>query len=314
MAINVVSRPEQLLRGVDRFVAVMADALPHLPALPRAEAAVPARWLIERGTTRHEIAANVLGGFPGSLRSMNRLDKVSVIATMRYLVVGEGTPSGFAIPMRDVLAVAKVRPDRMSNPGLRLWYRDGNQTTSFFLDCRGLTRGLSGLTRADQLMQFLVERGVAPVEGQDALQVRSPWLSWEEAEPFVDEELVWTGNGVSSVGGWFGREQDHCRVWLTDRSLLWAGAHQTGVHRIALADIVLARDGVSDRVSIGIADTLGHRFDISFDLAAEGRERNPRVRFMDALASRGVPCATAATPLAPWRAASMVRPMDRQRG
>lgn len=315
MVMNVGSRPEQLLRGVDRLVAVAADIVPQIPALPRRHDHVPARWLIERGTTRVKAPVNVFGGFPGSLRSMNRLDDVPLVVTMRYLVVGEGTPYGFAVPIQDVLSVALVRPNRQSNHGLRIWYRDGDQVASFFLDCRGLSRCISGLTRAEQVLQFLVERGVTPVACKDAARLPSLHMNWDEARRHTSEDLVWAGNGVSAVGGWFGTRHDHCRVWLTEQSLLWAGAHQQGVNRIGLTDIVRARDGAGDRVCIGLIDGLGCRFDLSFDLAGDHvemqRQASPRVQFMNALASHGVPVATATPPIAPWRAGSIVRPADR---
>lgn len=315
MAINVGNRPEQLLRGMDRLFAAVADAIPQFPALPRRNAQVPAGWLIERGTTRLDLPVNVYGGYPGSLRSLNRMDDVRVIGTIRYLVVGEGTSYGFAIPMRDVLEVAVVRPDRQSNPGLRVWYRDHTQTGSFFIDFRGLARGISGLPRAEHLMQFLVERGVRPVDATDAGTMASPHMSWERARQHISEEMIWSGNGRASVGGWFGTTQDYCRIWLTSTSLLWAGAHREGVNRVALSDILQARDGVGDRVCVGIADDRGHRFDLSFDLSQDQvdlrREDNPRVRFMNALASQGVAVGSASTPLAPWRAGSLLRPSER---
>lgn len=263
------------------------------------------------------MAVNVLGGFPGGLAVMNRLDNVRVVATVRYLVVGEGTSYGFALPMRDIVAVARVRPAGTYNVGLRLWYRDGDQTASFFLDCRGLSRGLSGMTRADQMMAFLVDRGVTPVDGLRAGRTASPHMSWNDVDAFSGESIVWSGDGIASVGGWFGATRDHCRVWLTDSALMWAAASHAGLHRIELADIVQAREGAGDRISIGIADALGHRFDLVFDVAAGLREvrrvSSPAMQLMERLAERGVPVQTAASPLAPWRAGRVVRPMDRNR-
>jgi hypothetical protein len=166
-------------------------------------------------------------------------------------------------------------------------------------------------------MQVLVERGVTPVDEADALSTPSLFISWDEAQQFISETIVWSGDGLASVGGWFGARQDTARVWMTESSLLWAGATQSGVNRIALADIVEARDGAGDRVSIGISDRLGHRYDLSFDLAIDHlelrRQANPRVQLMDALATHGVPVGTATVPLAPWRAGGLIRPMDRER-
>jgi hypothetical protein len=317
MATSVGSRPEQLLRGVDRFVAALADAIPQAPALPRRAARVPSRWLIERGASRIEAAVNVQGGFPGALRSMSCLDDTRLIVTARYLVVGEGSAHGFAIPMRDVLEVSQVRPDHRSNPGLMVWYRDSDRVGSFFLAFRGMTRGISGLTRAGQLMQILIGQGVECVESRDVGRIASPSLTWQDALPYADERIVWTGEAIAAVGGWMGTRHDECRMWLTEQSLLWAGTHQSGVNRLALSTIMEARDGVADRVSVGIPDSLGHRFDLSFDLAVDHveleRSANPRVRFMDALASLGVPVGVASTPLAPWRPGGLVRPTDRGR-
>lgn len=315
MDINVARRPEQLLRGMDRLVAVVADAIPQLPSRPRAAARVPARWYIERGETRVQASVVALGGFPGSLRSMNRLGDVDLICTVRYLVVGEGSATGFAIPMRDVLSVSMVRPDRHSNHGLGIWYRDGDAIGSFFLRFRGTNRGISGLRRADQVVQFLVERGVTPIDPRDAFSTPALHVTWDDATTLAAEEIVWSGNGVASIGGWFGAMQDASRVWVTSHHLLWAGASGAGLNHISLANIIEARDGVGDRINIGIRDVRGCRYDLSFDLAPDylelDREANPRVQLMDALARHGVPVSTASTPLVPWRAASVIRPMDR---
>lgn len=317
MEINAGSRPEQLLRGFDRMLAVTAEAVPHLHVRPRPASRVPARWLIERGATRVEAPVIALGGFPGSLRSMNRLDDVRLVGSSRYLVVGEGTSHGFAIPMRDVLAASMIRPDHRSNHGLVIWYRDGGVTGSFFLAFRGLNRAIAGVRRAGAVMQHLIERGVAPVDPADAGQTPALYLTWEAAEQLGPERIVWRGDGIASVGGWFGSRRETCRLWMTDTSLLWAGASQDGLNRISLRDIVAARDGAGDRISIGIRDSLGHRYDLSFDLAIDHLElqphANPRVQLMDALARHGVPVSTVPVPLAPWRSGAMIRPMDRER-
>lgn len=312
---NVARRPEQLLRGMDRLLAVVADAIPQMPSRPRVASRVPSRWLIERGETRVEAPVVALGGFPGALRSMNRLADVHLICTVRYLIVGEGTATGFAIPMRDILSVSMVRPDRRSNHGLVVWYRDGDRTGSFFLQFRGVSRGVSGLRRAEQALQFLVGRGVTPVNASEAFSTPALHLSWDRARALADEEIVWSGDGIASIGGWYGERHDVSRVWLTNRHLLWAGASGAGLNRLALGDILEARDGAGDRVSIGIRDAMGGRYDLGFDLALDHleleRHASPRVQLMDALARHGVPVSTASTPLAPWRAGSVVRPMDR---
>ncbi len=317
MDINVARRPEQMLRGVDRLLAVAVEALPQLPARPRVASRVPARWLIERGETRIDVPADVIGGFPGSLRAMNRLDSSRVIATMRYVVVGEGSAHGFAIPMRDVLAACVMRPSRRENHGLVVWYRDGDATASFFMRFRGTDRGLSGMRHAEQFLAFLIERGVAPVDSADARFTPALHCSWEDAGSLATDEIVWAGNGLASVGGWFGERQDACRVWLTSRALIWAGASQSGVNCLPLSEIACVRDGAGDRIAVGVRDALGHRYDIAFDLAPEEmaleRGTNPSVRFMNTIAAQGVPVGGATSPLAPWRAGSVIRPLDRSR-
>ncbi len=317
MDINVARRPEQMLRGVDRLLAVAVEALPQIPSRPRVASRVPARWLIERGETRIDAPADAIGGFPGSLRTMNRLDGSRVIATMRYLVVGEGNAYGFAIPMRDVLAACAMRPHRRENHGLVVWYRDGDATASFFLRFRGTDRGLSGMRRAEQVLAFLVDRGVAPVAAADARFAPALHCSWDEAGALATEDILWAGNGLASVGGWYGERHDACRIWLTSRALIWAGASQSGVNCLPLSEITCVRDGAGDRIAVGVRDALGHRYDIAFDLAPDamspGREASPAVRFMNAVASHGVPVGGASSPLAPWRVGSVVRPLDRSR-
>ncbi len=125
MAVNIGTAPERWLRGVDRLVAGMANLLPGSATRGRR---IPAHWVMQRGPVRATAPVDALGGFPGSLRSRNALERTTVIVTSRYLVVGEGTNDGFALRMNDLLSAGMVRPSPRSNPGLVVSFQDGAVT------------------------------------------------------------------------------------------------------------------------------------------------------------------------------------------
>lgn len=312
MAVSIGATSERWLQGVDRLVAGACDLLPQM-SLPSRAGAVPDRWVMERGPARAAATVNVLGGFPGALRSMNRLPSTSLIVTQDYLVVGEGTPEGFALPMQAVLAAGMVRYSSRSNPGVVVHFQDGPAIGSFALDIRGTARGRSGRLRAREILDALEATGVARFAGHQL--PRSPGLatSWHEARERGDEPLVWTGMATGSVGGWFGGAHSDCRMWLTTESLFWSYANGEGVNRLALADVLEVRDGVGDRVMVTLRTAAGHRFDLAFDLAAEpGKDgRRQRLSFLNAIASFGVPVSAVRPPLAPWRRGGMIRPTER---
>jgi hypothetical protein len=272
--------------------------------------------MLERGSVRASAPVEVIGGFPGSLRSSNRLQKTSLIATDRYLVVGEGSTDGFALPMRDVLAAGLVRPSRQANVGLIVHYQDGSEIGTFALNFLGLARGLSGGRRAEDVLRVLEDRGVRRLKPSQMTGALRLSYSWEDARRYASEPLVWSGLVMASVGGWYGAVQHPCRVWLTEESLFWCCTQGEGINRLALTDIIQVRDGVADRVLISFRDSAGQRCDLPFDFDSGTTGAQPmeqRMRFLNVLASRGVRVRTAPPPLAPWRSGDVQRPADRGR-
>jgi hypothetical protein len=130
MAMSIGRTTGHRLRGLDRLVAAAADVMAR-PAAHRLPASkVPSRWLIERGPTRASAVVDVIGGFPGSIRSANLLTRTTVVTTDRYLVVGEGTATGFAIRLQDVIGAGLVRSAAQTTPALVIRYRDGDTAGS----------------------------------------------------------------------------------------------------------------------------------------------------------------------------------------
>ncbi len=311
MAVSIGATSERWLQGMDRLVAGVFDLLPQV-SLPSRAGAVPARWVMERGPARAAATVNALGGFPGALRWMNRIPSTSLIVTDEYLVVGEGTQEGFALPMQAILAAGVVRHSPRSNPGVVVHFQDGPVVGSFALDIRGTARGRSGRLRAREIVDALQENGVSRLARHHVATSPGLAISWEEARERADEPLVWSGIAHGSTGGWFGGRHSGCRMWLTAESLFWSCANGDGVNRLSLADVLEVRDGVGDRVMVSLRNAAGHRFDLAFDLAAEpGKDgRRQRLSFLNAIASFGVPVSAVRPPLAPWRRGGMVRPTD----
>lgn len=314
MAVLIGNSTEQWLQGVDRLVAAAADMLPTSSSLPWKADRAPARWLIERGTAEASAPVDVYGGFPGSIRSANRLERTGLIATGRYLVVGEGTINGFMVPLADILGAGVVRPSRQANHGLVIRYQDGLDVATFALHFRGIARGLSGLRRADAVMQALQDHGVSQFDESKVPGPPCLALTWDDATSCASEPLLWSGMATATVGGWYGSVQQKCRVWLTGESLLWAAPEGSGVNRLRMSDIAEARDGYGENVVIGTRDGLGHRFDLSFAFdghAAKTHNVQQRVHFQNVLASSGIAMRTASSAMAPWRRGGLVRPTDR---
>lgn len=312
MAVSIGSTSERWLQGLDRLVAGAFDLLPQM-SLPSRAGAVPARWVMERGPARAAATVNALGGFPGALRSMNRIRSASLIVTGEYLVVGEGTPEGFALPMQTILAAGVVRHSSRSNPGVVVHFQDGPTVGAFALEIRGTARGRSGRLRAREIVDALQEHGVSQLARHEVPVSPGLGISWDEARERADEPLVWSGMANGSTGGWFGGVHSGCRMWLTTESLFWSCANGEGVNRLPLADVLEMRDGVGDRVMVSLRNAAGHRFDFAFELAAEpGKDgRRQRLSYLNAIASLGVPVSAVRSPLAPWRRGGMVRPTER---
>ena len=310
MVTNVGTTPERWLQSLDRLVAASAALLPRLPVPTWRHERVSPRWILERGPVRASAPVDVIGGFPGSLRSSNHLQRTSVLVTDRYLVIGEGTHGGFALPVKDVLAAGLFRPSRQVNAGLVVQYQDGAVTGAFALNFRGLARGLSGGRRAEDVLRVLEDRGVRSLTPENTPGSMRLALSWQDARRYADEPLAWSGVAHASFGGWYGSLHGVCRVWLTEEALFWCCSEGTGVNRVAFNAIIEVSDGVADRIRLSIYDSAGCRCDLPFDFdtGTPGLDATrQRMQFLNLLASHGVAVRTAPVPLAPWRIAAIQR-------
>lgn len=304
MAIIPGTRSDGLLSGV---VAAVARAVPTVPARAPRRGYVLSGWITERGTPLMSMTATINGGYPGSIRSMNALQRQQLLVTPRYLVVGEGTTEGFALPMADVLAAQVTQMPSSKRQGLIVWYSDGLEVTSFSVSFQS-----GGKSAAENVLDALVRNGVreldTPIEKPEALA----HLTWDEARAFADETVVWSGPAMGNVGGWNGSAREGVHLWLTESSVMWCGERDSGLYRIPLERLLLVRTGHLDHLTIGIEDHQGARYDLAFDVG-QAEDIRPAMRLSEAFASLGVDVDQASAALAPWRAGGMIRPTDRGR-
>lgn len=308
MAISLGATSEHLLKGIDRAIASLVSAVP-VRALQR-KTHVPRAWSAERGVDVLIAQVDILGGFPGSLRWQQRLGAISLHLTDSWLIVGEGTPNGFALPLFRLAGAALQGGGGFKPPFLTVWYQDGALTGSFSINFRGTARGRSGMWRAAVWQQQLSEFGVPAIDAEIARFSPNVHVNWDEIAEFVDDEVLYAGPATASAGGWFGAEIDSADVWITEHSLLWCPAHGTGLNRLALDDIIDCRNGFGDRLAIGIEDACGARYDLFFDFGIRSDRSQNAMRVQHLLAAAGVPISTSSPVVAPWRRGGTRRPSD----
>jgi hypothetical protein len=303
MAMSVGKGHGHRLGGFDRLMATAAN-LTSRPSGSRSHASrVPSRWKVERGTTRATASVDVIGGFPGSIRSANLLTRLALTTTDRYLVVGEGIGEGFAIRLEDVLGAGIVRSPARSTPGLSIRYQDGDAVRTFGLRFRGISRSISGEFRAERVLRALAAVGVPELDERRIAGPTRIAMTWDEARSRGNEYLLWSGAATAAVGGWFGSRRNTCRVWLTTSSLFWCCREGQGINRLDIADITGVRVGPFDTVLVSTCDGMGHQFDLPFVFDLRTDDQDPEAlmaAFIDALRESGVPASQAAPPQAPW--------------
>lgn len=308
MAISLGSTSENLLRGIDRMIATLATALPvrgvrQPPAISRA-------WASQRGLEILREQVDVAGGFPGSLRWQQRLNSTSLHLTDTWLIIGEGSPSGFTLPLDRIVGASMQRFGGLRPPGLLVWYQDGDMHGSFLLSFRSTARNRAGVLRAEHLLTHLTDLGVQPVDEETAYFVPSIHCAWDEVADLADDDVLFSGQAIASSAGPFGSVLDSSEIWITERSLIWCPEHGQGLNRLPLDAIIDCRNGFGDRISIGIEDACGGRYDLYFDFTSKEDRSNPAARVKHLLAAVGIPTGTAVTPIAPWRSGGTRRPSD----
>lgn len=308
MAISLGGTSEHLLRGIDRLIASLVSVVParglkHRKRLARS-------WGTERGRDILVARVDVSGGFPGGLRWQQHLTATTLHLTESWLIVGEGTPNGFALPLPRIAGIAAQGTGGLKPPCLTVWYQDGDFTGSFSLNFRGTARGRSGMWRANVWQQYLTDQGVPALDADTSRFAPNLHVAWDNIAELVDDEILFAGHAWASVGGWFGDEFDDADVWITERSLIWCPAHGQGLNRLALDGIVDCRNGFGDRLAIGIEDALGGRYDLFFDFGDRNTRANTGARVQQLLAAAGVPIGTSSPVIAPWRRGGTRRPSD----
>ena len=290
------------------MVASAASLLP-IRLLPR-EAKITRAWEANRGRDRLIAQVDIAGGFPGGLRWQNMLTSTTLHLTDRHLIVGEGTKTGFALPLAIIAGSAIQHTTGLKPPCLTVWFQDADQIGSFSIGFRGTARGRSGLLRAEVWQQHLADVGIPAVETAQARFSANLHLDWDEIHDIVDDEIVFSGNGTASVGGWFASELDDANLWITEHAIIWCGKHGDGVNRLPIDSIINTRSGYGDRLAIGIEDACGGRYDLYFDFGDKQDRENPGARVHQILASMGVPMGNPTAVIAPWRRGGTRRPTD----
>lgn len=308
MAITLGATSENLLRGIDRMIATVATALPVWG--PRQRTVIPRAWASQRGEDIARAQVDISGGFPGSLRWQQRLTNVSLHLTDSWLIIGEGSSAGFALPIDRIAGISTQSFGGLQPPSLVVWYQDGDLRGSFLVSFRGTARNRAGVLRAEWFAGHLTNAGVSLLDEEAAHFVPSLHCAWDEIADLADDEILFSGRAVASVAGPFGAVMDSSEIWLTERTLIWCPDHGHGLNCLPLEKIIDCRNGFGDRLSIGIEDACGGRYDLYFDFTSKDEQSNPAAHVKQLLAAAGIPTGTAMMPIAPWRSGGTRRPSD----
>lgn len=308
MAISFGTTSENLMRGIDRMIATVAAVLPVRNS--RRVAPISRSWASDRGNEILRAQVDVSGGFPGNLRWQQQLPNTSLHLTNTWLIFGEGTNYGFALPLTLLKGVTVQRFGGLQPPGLVVWYQDGDMQGSFLISFRGTARNRAGVLRAEWIQGHLLNLGVPKANEISARFVPSIYCAWEDIADLADDDVLFAGRAVASAAGPFGAILDSSEVWITERSLIWCPEHGQGLNCLSLDSIIDCRNGFGDRLSIGIEDAQGGRYDLYFDFTSRKDRSNPGAQVQELLAAAGVPVGTAVSPIAPWRSGGTRRPSD----
>lgn len=267
-------------------------------------------WASRRGEDLVRAQVDIVGGFPGSLRWQQKLANTTLHLTDSWLIIGEGSNSGFTLPIERITGTSTQSFGGLQPPSLAVWYQDGDMRGSFLISFRGTARNRAGMFRAEWLQAHLTNLGVDGIDEEDARFVPSIHCPWDCVADIADDELLFTGTAIASAAGPFGAVLDTSDVWITERSLIWCPQHGEGLNCLPLDAIIECRNGFGDRLSIGIEDACGGRYDLYFDFTSKHDRSQPAARVKELLAAAGIPTSTAVIPIAPWRSGGTRRPSD----
>lgn len=270
-----------------------------------------AGWREERGQIRLECPVDVIGGFPGGGHRGARLDGAHLRITDRYLLVDEGRPHGFGLPIGWLCGVQSIPQADRSSKALRVRYLDGAIHRTFVLRFRSPLLTLGSPRRAEQAIAALHAAGLRDSAASAVARDPGLTLGWDEAARYEQENVIWNGRVTAPIGT--GLERAGCDVWLTTRSLIWGSGTGEGIQRAALEQIrdVTAVD-VTGRTAtpsliVGFEDAGGDRHDLAFLFNRQTPERNVRERgaCLVGLRSRGLSLGVLPTLVQPWQPVSL---------
>ena len=259
-----------------------------------------ARWLTSRGTVRAELAADVIGSFPGFADYAGLIVDATVVLTDRYLLVDEGEPHGFGI------AVTQIERALADDAEIRVGFRQDSERRSFLLRVRRSRRSPRPRAAAAGMLTALrAARVVGEFSPQGAGQ--SLALSWEDASSVEHERVRWTRRVTAPIV--VGQECTPSDVWVSMESLLWTSPRSRGVNRLALGAVVsIARAEIAGSepvpaIYLTIDDEIGGLIDLPFIFnlgdSAEANDRD-RTEFQIRIRGNNLPQSSLPAPLQPW--------------
>jgi hypothetical protein len=265
-------------------------------------------WLDQRGVVLFEALADVMGGFPGYADQGGELPGVTVRVTERFLLVDEGKPHGFGIPVQWLDGALFVNDPEREDPDLRLMYGDGAKPRIFTIRFRPNRLAVRGGKRAERAQDALVAAGLT-----DSIALAPPdapdfSLSWDQTHEFDDESVIWSGHAAAPVR--IGEELAPSEVWLSTNSLIWGSSDGEGLNRLPVSSLSdFNANRMKDRlgtpaVHLGVTGERFGRYEVSFVFNQhETPDLNIRDRggFLVGLRSRAIPEGATAPLWQPWR-------------
>jgi hypothetical protein len=265
-------------------------------------------WLAERGEIAFESTCDLAGGFPGYAETGAVLEGVRLRITNRYLLIAEGEPFGFGLPVRWLDGMALVPLDDADDFGLRFFYQDGASPRLFTVRFRSNRLAMRNGPRAERAHLALLRAGVED-RLSDAPQADPSFhVPWGQTAPFESETVIWRGHATAPLR--IGQTSAPGEVWLTTKSLIWGHPTTEGIQRIPLhllADVTPATLG--DRagtpaVYIGLGDQSTGHFELPFlfdQQQTADQNLKDRGALLVGLRARGVPVGAATPRFQPWR-------------
>jgi hypothetical protein len=190
-------------------------------------------WVLRRGEIRASVECDVIGNFPGFHQSAALIVGARTLLTRGYLIVDEGEPHGFALPLTSVTDVSLDEAPH-AGPDLLIRYHVTTQTGWFRLrESRGRL-GRKGTKGIEALRSAFRAGGVSFGDAAGSFNAYL-LVHWDAAASFETDRVVWTGNATAPIRATL--ECAPTAVWLTATSLIWGGVKGQGVNRLPLTAI-----------------------------------------------------------------------------